>query len=72
MKSVERVLNEPINLGIILQLAGQGGRASFLDVLRQYEADIRHAGNLTARSWRIEGAGIIAIEKGFVDRKPRT
>ncbi|SIO54848.1 Winged helix DNA-binding domain-containing protein [Bradyrhizobium erythrophlei] len=72
MKSVERVLQEPVNLGIVVQIAGQGGKAAFLDVFRQHESEIKHQGNLTARSRRMEDAGIIAIEKVFVDRRPRT
>lgn len=65
---IDRIVHEPARLDILSQLYVVA-EADFLFVMQQ--ADLTQ-GNLSSHSQKLEEAGYIEIEKGFVGKRPRT
>lgn len=68
LNQIDRVIHEPLRLQIMTCLSLVES-ADFLFLLRELEAT---KGNLGAHLTSLERAGYIAVEKTFVNRKPRT
>ena len=66
--SLDRLLHDPIRLGIASALAA-GGEMSFTDLKAALSAT---DGNLSAHARKLEDAGYVACEKSFDGRVPRT
>lgn len=66
--SIDRLLHDPMRLGITSALAA-GGEMSFTDLKVTLGAT---DGNLSVHARRLEDAGYVACEKGFEGRTPRT
>jgi DNA-binding MarR family transcriptional regulator len=65
---LDDVIHGRIRLGVMAYLAG-AERAGFKDIAGQLGTT---DGNLSVHLRKLEDAGYIAIDKRFVDRKPRT
>jgi DNA-binding transcriptional ArsR family regulator len=68
ISDLDRVVHEPARLAILTVLSACG-EADFVFLLR---ATGLTNGNLSAHLSKLEGAGLVEIEKRFVDRKPQT
>jgi DNA-binding transcriptional ArsR family regulator len=66
--SVDRLIHEPLRLGIVSALAATA-RLTFGDLKQMLSAS---DGNLSVHARRLEEAGYIACEKTFDGRVPRT
>ena len=67
-EDLDRLIHERIRLGIVSALAAEGS-LSFGDL----KAILKTSdGNLSVHARKLEGAGYIAVRKGFEDRKPKT
>jgi DNA-binding transcriptional ArsR family regulator len=66
--SLDRLLHDPIRLGIASALAA-GGEMSFTDLKAALSAT---DGNLSVHARKLEDAGYVACEKSFEGRTPRT
>ena len=66
--SLDRLLHDPIRLGITSALAA-AGEMSFTDLKAALNAT---DGNLSVHARKLEDAGYVACEKGFDGRTPRT
>lgn len=66
--SIDRLLHDPMRLGIASALAA-GGELSFTDLRAALNAT---DGNLSVHARKLEEAGYVACEKGFEGRTPRT
>ena len=65
---IDEVIHGRIRLGIMAFLAGAGS-ADFNTLKTRLQAT---DGNLSAHLRKLEDAGYVAVDKRFVDRKPRT
>jgi DNA-binding MarR family transcriptional regulator len=68
IKEFDKLIHEPARLLIISHLYVVEG-ADFLFIMRQTGMTF---GNLSAHMSRLEEAGYIEVEKGFVGKKPNT
>jgi len=68
LTSLDRLVHEPARLLILSQLYVVK-KVDFLFVLRQTGLT---QGNLSSHMRKLEAAGYVAVDKQFVDRKPRT
>lgn len=71
MAELDPIIHQPVRLNVMAALMVLAPRAqldftSLRDLLRATD------GNLGAHLQKLEEAGYIAVEKTFVDRKPRT
>ena len=67
-EDLDRLIHERIRLGIVSALAAEEC-LSFGDL----KAILKTSdGNLSVHARKLEGAGYIAVRKGFEDRKPKT
>lgn len=66
--SLDRLLHDPMRLGITSALAA-GGAMSFTDLKVALSAT---DGNLSVHARKLEDAGYVACEKTFEGRTPRT
>jgi DNA-binding transcriptional ArsR family regulator len=66
--SLDRLLHDPMRLGIASALAA-GGEMSFTDLKGALNAT---DGNLSVHARKLEEAGYVACEKSFAGRTPRT
>ena len=66
--SLDRLLHDPMRLGITSALAA-GGEMSFTDLKGTLNAT---DGNLSVHARKLEDAGYVACEKTFEGRTPRT
>lgn len=66
--SLDRLLHDPMRLGIASALAA-GGQMSFTDLRAALNAT---DGNLSVHARKLEDAGYVACEKSFEGRTPRT
>lgn len=66
--SLDRLLHDPMRLGIASALAA-GGEMSFTDLKASLGAT---DGNLSVHARKLEEAGYVACEKSFSGRTPRT
>src|SRR4051794_34899789 len=65
----DRLIHEPARLAIMTVLSYVGDDAEFIFLQRATELT---KGNLSSHLAKLEGAGLVRIEKRFVERKPRT
>lgn len=65
---VDRLVHEPVRLGILSALAA-GGALSFAELKQLLRAT---DGNLSVHARKLEEAGLIACAKSFVERMPHT
>src|SRR3954454_9370407 len=65
---VDRLGHEPARLPV-MSVLGYGGGADFVFLQRATELT---KGNLSSHLAKLEDAGLVRIEKRFVQRKPRT
>ncbi len=65
---LDRLIHERIRLGIVSALAAEEclGFGELKSILKTSD------GNLSVHARKLEGAGYIAVRKGFEDRKPKT
>jgi DNA-binding transcriptional ArsR family regulator len=66
--SLDRLLHDPMRLGIASALAA-GGEMSFTDLRSALNAT---DGNLSVHARKLEDAAYVACDKGFEGRTPRT
>lgn len=66
--AVDRLIHEPVRYNV-MALLYVVERAEYLFVLNQTKVT---SGNLTAHVAKLENAGYLAIEKKFVNKKPKT
>src|SRR3954463_13752322 len=64
----DRLIHEPARLAVMSVLSYMGD-ADFVFLQRATELT---KGNLSSHLAKLEGAGLVRIEKRFVERKPRT
>ncbi len=65
---LDRLIHERVRLGIVSALAGSD-RLSFNDLKSALETT---DGNLSVHARKLEDAGYVACDKGFVGRVPKT
>jgi DNA-binding MarR family transcriptional regulator len=65
---LDRLVHERIRLGIVSALAAEENM-SFGDLKTILKTS---DGNLSVHARKLEGAGYIAVKKGYEDRKPKT
>ncbi len=65
---IDEVIHGRLRLGVMAYLAGSGS-ADFNTLKARLQAT---DGNLSAHLRKLEDAGYVAVEKGFVGRKPLT
>ncbi|ATQ43592.1 winged helix-turn-helix domain-containing protein [Caulobacter mirabilis] len=65
---IDEVIHGRLRLGVMAYLAGSGS-ADFNTLKGRLQAT---DGNLSAHLRKLEDAGYVAVEKGFVGRKPLT
>ncbi len=65
---LDRLIHERVRLGIVSALAAEDC-LSFGDLKTILKTS---DGNLSVHARKLEGAGYIAVRKGFEDRKPKT
>jgi DNA-binding MarR family transcriptional regulator len=68
LDGIDKVIHERARLGVMSLLAASG-ELTFVELKRHLEMT---DGNLSVHLRILEEAGYVAIEKSFVDRKPRT
>jgi DNA-binding MarR family transcriptional regulator len=66
---LDRVIHERARLAILSSLVAAGGESSFAELKAVVGLT---DGNLSVHLRILEEAGYVAIEKSFVDRRPRT
>ena len=68
-EALDRVFHEPSRLAVLSSLVGAGGTATFGDL--KDACDLTD-GNLSRHLKTLEEAGVIRIDKRFVNNRPRT
>lgn len=68
IQQIDEVIHGRLRLGIMAYLVG-AGHSDFVTLKKHLQTT---DGNLSIHLRKLEEAGYIALEKSFVDRKPRT
>lgn len=63
------LLSDRVRLAIVATLAAADGPVDFNTLLKELELT---KGNLSAHAQKLEDAGLVAVTKEFVGKKPRT
>ncbi len=68
-EGLDRVIHEKARLGILTSLVGRPDGLAFSDLMRLCGLT---QGNLNRHLTVLEEAGLVSLEKGYEDRRPRT
>ena len=69
LMTINPLLADRARLAIMANLALAGGSVDFNTLLEELQLT---KGNLSSHIRKLEEAGLVAVDKKFVDRKPRT
>lgn len=69
LMTINPLLADRARLAIMAKLALAGGSVDFNTLLEELQLT---KGNLSSHIRKLEEAGLVAVDKKFVDRKPRT
>lgn len=69
VEQLDDVIHGRLRLGVMAHLAGNAGVADFMELKQALNAT---KGNLSIHLRKLEQAGYIKIEKGYLGRRPNT